>query len=170
MGLRESVTTRCGWLLLAMAVVATAGTRAQTLQRNLGVTAVIPTNAKLELSTGSIGFPYYDPDDKQELVASDVTIRVWARSSPGSQIRVTVYAQYELESGSDKIPLSNLSWTGGGTGFQNCDAMSKGTDVTVALFDHSGIYEGTQTYKLANSWGYAPGSYSTTLVYTLTAL
>ena len=47
--------------------------------------------------------------------------------------------------------------------------MNKAAAQSLGSWTGSGNRAGTQTYKLANSWSYATGAYSTSVTYTLTA-
>jgi hypothetical protein len=67
------------------------------------------------------------------------------------------------------IPISALKWTASGPGFVPGVREMSLTAQTVATWGNGGRYVGSLTFTLANSWSYAPGNYSTTLVYTVSA-
>ena len=71
------------------------------------------------------------------------------------------------EAGGASIPINNLSWVVTGAGYAAGTAAQ--TDVSLGSWGGPGTRTGTQTYRLANSWTYAVGTYSVTLTYTLTA-
>jgi hypothetical protein len=80
-----------------------------------------------------------------------------------------VYAGGDLTSASsDTIGIDQLTLTATGL---NSGTMTKtvASAVTLGSWTGSGTNSGTQTYKLANSWSYVPGTYQTTINYTLTA-
>lgn len=132
--------------------------------------AIINGLAKLSLSSLTLTFPDRDPDGVPLIPAAGGPLAVVAkaRATPGSPVTLTVEALDDLRSGTDVIPASALSWTTTGSGFVD-GTVSRGAARTVASWPNSGVRTGTQTYRLQNSWSYAPGTYTLTLTYTLTA-
>jgi hypothetical protein len=156
---------------MAMTLVAAADTRAQNPKiANEAVTFVVAAQAKLTLSATTQTFPNSDPDTVPQVLASEgaVTITTKGRTAPGNQIILSVLASNDLQSGLNVIAISKLTWTGGGAGFVG-GTMNKTVAQQVALFGSSGNFTGTQTYRFANAWTYAAGSYGVTLTYTLSA-
>jgi hypothetical protein len=126
--------------------------------------------AKLSLSPVSATFADADPDVVAQIpsLGGALTITAKARATSGSQVLLTVQASDDLRSGLSVIPASAITWTASGAGFAP-GALSKSAPVVVARWSGSGVRSGTQTLYFANVWSYATGTYSTTLVYTLTA-
>ena len=87
---------------------------------------------------------------------------------PGAKlVPVTVQASDDLKTtASDVIPIANLTWTASGL---TAGTMSKVSAVTIGSWSGPGTHNGTQTYKLVNSWSYVTGTYTTSITYTLTA-
>ena len=143
---------------------------AANLTRTATMTATVNALAKLTLSRAALAFPPADPDTVPTIPASGgpLTITAKGRASIGSVIVLSVSANHDLQSGLDVIPISKISWTATGPGFTN-GALSAGAAQPVASWTSSGSWVGAQTFLFANSWGYAPGSYSATLTYTLSA-
>lgn len=142
------------------------------VSRSSSATAVVSVAAlaKLSLSATTITFPDANPDIVP-LVSSTggpITITAKARTSPGSTVSLSVLASDDLRAGVSTIPASAVTWTATGTGFV-AGTMSTVVAQSVAVWVSSGSRVGTQSYRLANSWTYATGSYSTTFTYTLTA-
>jgi hypothetical protein len=133
-------------------------------------TATVSSIAKLSLSASSLTFPDANPDTTPSIPAlgGPVTITAKARSTPGATIMLSVIASDDLRSGTSTIPISALSWAASGTGFVP-GTMNHTTAQPVGTWAGAGVWVGTQTYSLANSWTYAAGTYTTTLTYTLVA-
>ncbi|MCX6549744.1 MAG: hypothetical protein NTY02_01850 [Acidobacteria bacterium] len=161
------------FLLLGAAVVMLAATQtlgAATATSNVSVSATVAATAKLSLSSSTVSFANADPDTTPSIAATEgaITITAKGKTATGSTISLTVLAAADLTSGSDTIPISNVTWTASGTGFA-AGTMSKSAAQTVGSWTTSGSRAGTQTYALANSWNYPTGSYTATATYTLTA-
>lgn len=138
-----------------------------TATGSLGVTATVSAKAKLTL-VGSIAFADADPDVVPTMTATAVDIDVKARTSGAGNVTLTVLAGGDLVSGGNAIPVSNLTWTATGSGYQ-AGTSNKTTAQTVGSWTGSGNPLGTQTFSLPNSWTYVTGTYTVTLNYTLTA-
>jgi hypothetical protein len=163
--------TGCGWLLMACLLAVAADARAQNpLARNETVTFVVAAQAKLTLSATTQTFPNSDPDTVAQILATEgpVTITTKGRTAPGNQIILSVLASNDFQSGVNIIAIGTLTWTGSGSGYVG-GTMNKSVAQQVGLWSHSGNFVGTQTYRFANSWTYATGSYGVTLTYTLSA-
>lgn len=132
---------------------------------SIGVTANVAAKAKLTLGTAAIVFADADPDAVPVMTATAFNIDVKARAS--GAVTLTVLASGDLTAGASTIPISSLTWTATGGGFQ-AGTSDKTTAQTVGSWA-SGSPSGTQTYSLPNSWTYATGTYTVTLNYTLTA-
>lgn len=162
-----------GLLIFAVAVAALvcAGhpAWAATDQETLTINASVSAKAKLTLGVAAINFGDADPDVVPSIAAGEnpVSVTVKAQTAAASAVTLTVQANGDLDSGTDTIGITNVTWTATGAGFVG------GTMDTVAQSAGSwtgpGRRDGTFSYWLANSWDYPPGSYSQTVVYTLTA-
>jgi hypothetical protein len=153
-------------LLLAASLPLAAASRSRTATATVSVAAL----AKLSLSASVLSFPDADPGTTPTVSAAGgpVTIVTKVRTSPGSQVSLSVQASDDLRSGTSTIPISALRWTASGAGF-SAGTMSTTVAQSVGSWVGSGSRSGAQTYTLLNSWNYNTGSYSTSLVYTLTA-
>jgi hypothetical protein len=146
---------------------ATLQAQQQVATANVTATATVAARARLEV-TGAVAFADADPDDTTVIDASPLSVIVKARTAPGDTVTLTVEADGDFENATAQvIPIGNLSWLAGGTGFVPGTAST--TAVSVGSWTGPGTRNGTQTYRLANSWAYATGSYSVELTYTLTA-
>jgi len=161
------------WLVAVVCLVLLATSLASwaaTDQKTLTINATVNAKAKLTLEVAAINFPNADPDDVPSVSATEnpVDVSVKAHAGSGSTVTLTVQANGDLQSGTDFIDISNVSWTATGAGF------AAGTMDTVAVpagsWTGSGDRAGTFSYFLANSWDYVVGNYTLGVVYTLTAL
>jgi hypothetical protein len=160
-------------LLIGVAVVAIAVTQplgAATDTKSVTINATVSAAAQLTVSTATLTFPSANPDGTPSISATEGVVNITAKARTGSAatVSLTLKADADLTSGSDTIPVSNITWTASGAGFVP-GAMSASAQVNVASWTGSGNRTGTQTFALANSWAYAAGSYSATATYTLTA-
>jgi hypothetical protein len=159
-----------GVVAVAAVLVLSSSAFAQaTANGSISITANVAAKAKLTLGPTSITFADADPDVTPTMTSSAVSIDVKTRTSGAGSVTLTVLASGDLTSGSDTIGISNLTWTGSGTGFQSTGTNNKTTAQTVGSWSGPGNPSGTQTFSLPNSWTYATGTYTVTLNYTLTA-
>jgi hypothetical protein len=138
-----------------------------TANASLNVTVTVAARARLTLGSAAITFADADPATVPTLTSTALTVDVGARTSPTGNVTLTVLATGPLASGTDSIAISNLTWTATGTGFA-AGTSNATTAQSVGAWTGPGARTGSQTYLLPNSWAYAPGSYTTTLNYTLT--
>jgi hypothetical protein len=135
---------------------------------SISVTANVAAKAKLTLGTASITFADADPDTTPTMTATAVSIDVKARAS--GVVTLTVLASGDLTAAGGDI--SNVSWVATpAPPFQN-GTLSK----TVAQRVASGTGNvpnpnttGLITFRLANSWTYSTGTYTQTVLFTLSA-
>ena len=101
-----------------------------------------------------------------------VTAKVKTGSSANSAT-LKVLAADDLKSGTDTIPITNVTSTATNTTGSFFTAgpvtWSKTAPGATVGQGNSGSYAGTFNWFLANSWTYPIGSYTATATYTLTA-
>jgi len=148
---------------------------AETATGSVVAGATVSSTAKLDVDISAVTFLNADPDTTTVITASEgpITITAKAKTSNGSPVNLTVLAGGDLISSSTTtpIPISNVTWTassGAGGGFV-AGTLSKTTPKTVASWTGSGNRTGSVTFKLNNTWNYDTGSYSATLIFTLTS-
>ncbi len=152
----------------AFVVLSSTVSAQQSATASVTATANVAPKARLDV-TGAVAFADADPDVMPLLSAAALNISVKARTGNAETVTLTVAADGDFEepvSGAT-IGIANLTWIASGTGFAAGTAAT--TDVTLGTWTGSGNRNGTQTYRLANSWAYDTGNYSVTLTYTLTA-
>lgn len=134
--------------------------------KNLTINATVAARASLTLGQAAINFPDADPDTTPSIPATEnaVSVTVKARTGAASNVTLTHLAAGDL----GVIPIGNVTWTATGAGFQ-AGTMSSTVAQTAGSWTGPGTRNGTFSYFLANSWDYAPGNYSVSSTYTLTA-
>ena len=149
-------------------LTSSAASAQQTATANVTATATVNAKAKLDV-VGAVAFGDADPDVTPIISAAALNIAVKARTGQNQAVTLTVQAGGDFtENGGGTIAINNLTWQVTGGGFVAGTAASASA-VSVGSWTNSGNQTGTQTYRLANSWAYATGSYSVVLTYTLTA-
>ena len=138
-------------------------TRAATLA------VTIAPSISLTLGMAAINFRSADPYLFPSIEANENPITVTVQSQAGGNATLTCRAMGDLVSGGDIIAASNISWTATGLGFAS--GIMNATDAQLAgQWAGLGTWNGTFSFLLINSWSYAPGAYSVSVVYTLTVL
>ena len=140
---------------------------AQLDTETINAPAVVAARGRTTL-TGTINFPDTDPFTNPTIDAAPLSVQALARVGIGAGVSLTVQAGGNFVSGTDSIPIGNLSWTSAGAGYTPTGTMSSATAQPVGAWTGPGARNGTQTYTFINDWAYAPGNYSVTLTYTLT--
>lgn len=122
----------------------------------------------LSLSPTVISFPPSDPDAFPVVTSAPVTLNYRVRGYDGPW-QITALASGDLNAGSSTVDISNVSWVATpAPPFQN-GTLSK----TVAQIVAAGsgtvnpTASGSLTFRLTNSWTYSTGTYTQTLVFTL---
>jgi hypothetical protein len=162
-------TLRKVGLSTAVVLLMSTSAYAQLATQNINATAVVGARGRITL-TGTINFPDTDPFTNPTINAAGLTVQALARVAVGAGVSLTVQAGGNFISGSDTIPIGNLTWgTAGDAGFNATGTMSSATAQPVGSWTGPGAHNATQTYTLINDWAYAPGNYSVTLTYTLTS-
>jgi hypothetical protein len=152
------------WTVVAPAAGAAAQASTATISAN------VATLAKLTLSRSTASFPDADPDTVPQVAATGgaITITAKARARPATVVLLTVQASSDLRSGLNVIPATNVTWTATGSGFV-AGTVSAVSPVTLASWTGSGIRTGTQSLFFRNLWTHPTGTYTVSLVYTLTS-
>jgi hypothetical protein len=130
----------------------------------------MPPLARLSLSANSLSFPDADPDLVPQIVSAGgpITITAKVRAGRDALVTLTVQADDDLRSGIGVLPVSLITWTASGPGFVN-GAMSRTAPQLVGSWIGSGVRSGIQTFRFENRWTHPSGTYTVTLLYTLTA-
>ncbi len=157
---------KVGLTTAAVVLLSSSSAYAQAIANaTLNVNVTVASRARLTLSTGAISFADADPDTFPTLTAPAINVNVGARTAATSVVTLTL-AGPNFTSGGDSIAIGNLSWTAPAAGFVAGTAATAAT--AVGSWTGPGARTSAQTYSLVNSWAYVPGTYATTLTYTLT--
>jgi hypothetical protein len=153
---------------LFLIVAATQGYAASaTASVNINIT--IPSSSNLTLGATNLNFTANDSTLQPTVPATENPVSVVARVVSRGTPSLTVVASDDLKDGQNVIPVSALSWTADAAPFIN-GTLSKATpQQAAAMATGSGKYTSSFRFFLANSDFYLPGTYSTTINYTLTA-
>jgi hypothetical protein len=137
--------------------------------QNATVTLSVNLGSHARLST-TLEFPDADPDlvPLVAAVPAAITVTAKTRTTRNNQVMLTVQPTADLRSGLLTIPAAMLRWTATGIGFVG-GTLAAGSGETVATWTSSGVRTGTQSFLFENRWTHPPGTYSVTLVYTLSS-
>lgn len=132
---------------------------------------VLAQQFELSVSPVVITFPSSDPDTVPLVTAAPVQITYRIRANGNSPWSLTALAAGDLISGPSRVDISNITWVATpAPPFQN-GTLSK----TVAQRVASGNGNvnpnsiGSITFQLANSWVYDTGTYTQTILFTLSS-
>ena len=147
-----AVCAALGFVLLAAPAVC-----AQTLDRTI--------------SPSTITFANADPDTTPSIAAPSITVSYRVRQNGGGSWRITLLAGGDLTAGSATIPITSITWTATPAPPFQSGTMSRTLAQTLA--SGSGNVQqstnATVVFRLANSWTHNAGTYSASIVFTLTA-
>jgi hypothetical protein len=125
----------------------------------------------LSLSPVVITFPSSDPDTVPLVSAPPVQVTYRVRQNNNAPWSLTVLAAGDLISGASSIPISNVTWVATpAPPFQN-GTLSKTVAQRVAAGNDNVNPDaiGSITFRLANTWTYSTGTYTQTVLFTLSA-
>jgi hypothetical protein len=124
----------------------------------------------LSITPASITFASADPDVSPSIAAAPVVIAVRVRQNTGSW-SLTVLAGGDLIAGPSTVDITNVTWTATPAPPYQNGTLSKTVAQRVATGtgNVNPAQNGSVTFRLANSWLYSAGTYTQTLVFTLSA-
>jgi hypothetical protein len=162
-------------MMLALTLVGAGAAWGAQATADVKVAATVSSSAKLTLSASTVTFPDADPDTVKSIPANENGAVVTAKVKTGSATTATlkVLAADDLKSGSDTIPITNVTSSATNTSGSFFSAgpitWSKTSPGVTVGQGGSGSYAGTFSWFLANNWNYATGSYTANATYTLLA-
>jgi hypothetical protein len=138
-----------GGLLCALVLTLCHDLHAATANTVVTVSARVNSQAKIILSTNALNFVtfYHEFEDIVTANENPVSITAKARTGSSSTVTLTFLAADDLRSTHQTIPISNITWTSTGDGFQN-GTMSKTTPQTVGRWTGAGSHSGTLSFSL----------------------
>lgn len=125
----------------------------------------------LSISPQVVSFPSSDPDAVPLIAAAPVTVTYRVRQNLLQPWTLTVLANGDLISGPSTVDISNVTWVATPRPpFQN-GTMSKAVAQRLAsgMGNVNPAATGSVTFRLANTWTYTTGTYTQTVVFTLSA-
>ena len=153
-----TATLRAGGALVIVATVLAVPSQAWAQRLELSVSPTI------------ISFPPADPDAFPVVTSSPVTITYRIRQVPGKESwQITVLSSGDLLAGSSSVDISNVSWVATPSPPFRSGTLSKTVEQVVAsgFGNEVPIASGSLTFRMTNSWTYSAGTYTQTLVFTL---
>jgi len=125
----------------------------------------------LTLTPSTITFADADPDTTPTIAAPSMQVRYRVRNNASGAWRITLLAGGDLTAGSATIPITDVAWTATpAPPFQN-GTLSRMLAQTLASC--SGNVQTTKTgtviFRLTNRWTHNVGTYTASVVFTLSA-
>jgi hypothetical protein len=126
---------------------------------------------RLTIAPATISFASADPDTTPSILAPAITVSYRVRFNPTGNWRISLLASGDLTAGTATIAINNVTWTASPTPPFQAGTLSRTVAQTLAsgTGNVQNTTTGTVVFRLANSWTYNVGSYSTSVVFTLTA-
>ena len=135
------------------------------------VPAVGAQDLLLTITPATISFASADPDTTPSIAAPAITVRYHVRNNDTGSWQISLLATSDLTAGTATIGINNVTWTASPTPPFQPGTLS--STVAQTLASGTGNVQnttiGTVVFRLANSWTYNVGTYSTSVVFTLTA-
>jgi hypothetical protein len=154
--------------LITLRLTAGTGAGRDQQSRTFTLSPTLSAMAKLQFGPSALNFPDQDPDAFPSVSVNPLSVTSSARTGSSSTATLTCLAGGDLISGTNSIPITNMSWTSSGSGYLP-GTMSRTITKNAGSWGGPGQYTGTFSYSLTNLWSYVIGNYSTTINYTLTA-
>jgi hypothetical protein len=158
----------CHGILIALALAQPPGTGPRSATATLSVN--LGSLARVTFASATVTFANADPDTVPKVagVPASVAITAKARTTRNAQVTLTVQSTDDLRSGVTVIPASMVTWTATGAGFVP-GTLSRSSAELVGSWTGSGVRSGSQSFFFENRWTHSPGTYTITLVYTISA-
>jgi hypothetical protein len=114
-------------------------------------------------------YPSADPDSSPVVKSPTLLIAYKLSGRPRAHWTVTIQAQSDLLSGTSSIPAGNVSWTATPAPFVNGTLSTSAQTLAAGTGNITTTKYANLTFSLKNLWTYAIGTYSHTVVFTLSA-
>jgi hypothetical protein len=121
------------------------------------------------VSPSSFTYPSGDPDTTPVVTSPQLTISYRVSGNSGHAWTISIQAQTGLVSGSSSIPAGNITWTATPAPFVNGTLSTSAQTLAQGSGNAFPTKYGYLTFRLTNSWTYAAGTYSHTVIFTLSA-
>lgn len=139
-----------------------------TASATAALSVAIGSQGRVTFTSLTLAFPSANPDQAPVVAAAPAAITVTAKSRTpaNAQVTLTLQAADDLRSGTATLPASLIQWKASGPGFVG-GTLSRDEAALVAAWTGSGVHTGSQQFEFQNSWSHPPGTYSVTVVYTM---
>lgn len=158
----------CNAILIAFALLQPPTTGPQSAAATLSVN--LGSLARLAFAATTVAFPSADPDTVPKIGGEPASLGITAkaRTTRNAQVTLTVQSTDDLRSGVTVLPASLITWTATGAGFVS-GTLSRSLAQVVGTWTGSGVRSGSQSFFFENRWTHPPGTYTITLMYTISA-
>jgi len=164
-------------ILGLMVVMAGTGLFAQS-SKTVNMTVTLAAWYDLSIGAASLTFTDVQPaisatPGTQSILANEgaVSVRAFAVTKTSNTLKLNVVGNSDLTAGGDTIAIGAISWTAGGAGYAG-GTMAL-TSVEAGSWTGSVLHwhEGSFTYSFLRDYvNQAPGAYTATATYTLSAI
>jgi hypothetical protein len=114
-------------------------------------------------------YPSASPDSSPVVTSPQLTLSYRVSNNSGGTWTISIQAQTGLVSGSSSIPAGNITWTATPAPFVNGTLSTNAQTLAQGSGNAFPTKSGYLTFSLKNLWTYAAGTYSHTVVFTLSA-
>jgi hypothetical protein len=169
-GGKKFIFWRLTGLICALVLFQAEGSLAASANQTLNLSAQVNSRAKIVLNVGAINFVDFRSDNLDNLPANENPVAITANAKTGnnSTITLTFLASDDLRSPTRTIPISCVTWTATGAGYQS-GTMSKTSAQTVGTWTGPGSYAGALSFFFDTKVPQAADSYTSSGTFTLTA-
>ncbi len=126
-------------------------------------------NLTFSVTPSSFTYPSADPDSSPVVTSPTLLVGYKISGAPHGNWTITVQAQSDLVSGSSSIPASNVTWTAAPAPFVSGTLTTSAQTLATGSGNVTSITYANLVFNLKNLWNYATGTYSHTIVFTLSA-
>lgn len=157
-------------MVCALVLLHADGVLAASVNQTLNLSAQVNSRAKIVLNVNAINFVDFVGDHWDVIPANEnpVAISASARAGNSSIITLTFLASGDLRSTHRTIPISQITWTATGSGYQN-GTMSRTTPRTVGTWTGAGSHTGALSFFFDVRPSDQTGDYTSNGTFTLTA-
>jgi len=166
-------------LIVGLVVVLTGGLFAQSNKADVTMTVTLKAWFDLNIGAAAISFNDVQPaisatPGTQSIAAAEgaITVRAFAVTKSSETLKLNVAAATDLTAGSDIIGIGAITWTAAGDAGLKAGTMAK-TAVEAGSWTGSVLHwhQGSFSFSFLRNYAtQAPGEYSATATYTLSAI
>jgi hypothetical protein len=117
----------------------------------------------------SFTYPSGNPDTVPSVSSPVITVTYRVRFNGGRPWHLAVRANGNLRAGTATIPTTNTTWTATNLGTGSGTLTNSDQTLVSGTGNVNPARTGTITFRLLNLWTYSAGTYTQTIVFTLSA-